>query len=301
MLNSWWVGNNFWRNFIKSTPEETPLETPLNRFIFGSKQSSRGTQRNNSIEPNDTARSFLILQNHSCQTLPTCSQGTYSAANAETSSNCEVVSILRQCSRQTRGDKITSLVIAWYPRELRCTTVSVTLLSKSILPAFFMTTSAASAHIRAPTKFGTQSIHFPVVPSGVIRAAGIWRWGTISIPIILSQLKFVSISFSLLTLHSTCSSPAILSKGCPFCAWWISRSASLDPNVSSLRFLVNGFTVVIVIWIWFWITDTGTCPIAFTTAIAELVTAIANHVYAPFTLFYEVLALWAFLPFLFFR
>ena len=37
MLNSWWVGNKFWRNFMKLTPEETPLETPLNRFIFGSK------------------------------------------------------------------------------------------------------------------------------------------------------------------------------------------------------------------------------------------------------------------------
>ena len=51
---------------MKLTPEETPLETPLNRFIFW-EQSSRGTQRNKSIEPNDTARSFLILQNHSCQ------------------------------------------------------------------------------------------------------------------------------------------------------------------------------------------------------------------------------------------
>ena len=221
-------------------------------------------------------------------------------------SNCEVVSILRQCSRQRRGDKITSLIIAWSPRELRCTTVSVTLLSKSILPVLFMTTSAASAHIRAPTKFGSQSIHFPVVPSGVIRAAAIRRWGTISIPIILSRLKFVSISFSLLmTLHYTCSCIAIcISKGCLFCAWWISRSASLDPNVSSLRYIVTEFTEftgVIVILIWFWITDTGTCPIAFTTAIAELVTAIANHVYAPLTLFYEELALWAFLPFLFFR
>ena len=78
MLNSWWVGNKFWRNFMKLTPEETPLETPLNRFIFW-EQSSRGTQRNKSIEPNDTARSFLYYRTISCQTLLTCSQGKHSA------------------------------------------------------------------------------------------------------------------------------------------------------------------------------------------------------------------------------
>ena len=50
MLNSWWVGSKFWRNFMKLTPEETPLETPLNRFIFGSKKVSlRGAQRNKSL------------------------------------------------------------------------------------------------------------------------------------------------------------------------------------------------------------------------------------------------------------
>ena len=76
---------------MKLTPEETPLETPLNRFIFW-EQSSRGTQRNKSIEPNDTARSFLILQNHSCQKIYQPVRRGSTLLYAETSSIYETVS-----------------------------------------------------------------------------------------------------------------------------------------------------------------------------------------------------------------
>ena len=93
MLSSWWVGNKLWRNFYEINPWRGPLETPLNRFIFWEQAKVlEGHKETNLLNHMIQRSHFYITEPFSCQTLPTCSQGTHSVVNAEQVQSVKTVS-----------------------------------------------------------------------------------------------------------------------------------------------------------------------------------------------------------------